>query len=499
MGLHVSSMKNLDPHFAAGSQDRAFADMVFNGLLRYKPGKAPEIEPDLAQEMPEFVMRGQKQVWTFNLRRGILFHSAPGIPAHELTAEDVVFSLQKSADPERCRYSGEYKGMTFSQTNRYTVEIVLDDPMSTVLFFPKFTDYGGGFIISRRAVEKMGGEKFRQHPVGTGPFAFQSHDPGKKIVLNANDTYFRGRPCLKGVEIFFTSRPEDREKKLLSGDLDVVMGSAEKGWIERMIAADGIEMNFFGVGEVVTFYFNTCMAPLDDIRVRKAIAHALDQDVFMATSHKRIIQKIYSPVPAHLLPGGLTRKEALGVAYATDLKKSRSLLTEAGYPHGFDLDLVSSEKRLHITLNQSLADQLARIGIQCRLHVKKHADMHKLIRHQPYPIVLYVAWRPNADQFLTRFFHSNSIIVKGSSPDTNFSHYDKIDALIEDARREINPEKQIDLWKHAQIKILSDAAAYPVMAQIPFFARKANVDYGHELISTLALYPQFTEKTRIQP
>ena len=71
-GVHVSGMGKLDPHFAAGSQDRALADMVFNGLLRYQPGNAPKIEPDLALSLPEFKMVDGRQVWTVNLRKGCI-------------------------------------------------------------------------------------------------------------------------------------------------------------------------------------------------------------------------------------------------------------------------------------------------------------------------------------------------------------------------------------------------------------------------------------------
>jgi peptide/nickel transport system substrate-binding protein len=112
-------------------------------------------------------------------------------------------------------------------------------------------------------------------------------------------------------------------------------------------------------------------------------------------------------------------------------------------------------------------------------------------------VVIYAAWRPNADAYLTRFFHSGSIVVAGKKPDTNFAHYGKVDKLIEDARLEIDPMKQINLWGQAQVMIMSDMAAYPVMYTIQGVARKGYVDYGHPLLSTMALYPQFTEKTRL--
>ena len=208
---------------------------------------------------------------------------------------------------------------------------------------------------------------------------------------------------------------------------------------------------------------------------------------------------VFSPVPAPFLPGGLTRKEAedLGLDYATDLPKARQLLAEAGYPDGFALELVTSEKRLYRNYYQVLQDQLARIGVDCHVAVKPHGEMHKLIRNDPQPIVIYVAWRPNADVYLSRFFHSDSIIVTGRRPDTNFACYDRIDNLIEAARLEIDPEKQVNLWKQAQIRILAEMAAYPIMYTNQCYARRVDVDYGHILTSTMALYPQFTEQTRL--
>jgi peptide/nickel transport system substrate-binding protein len=123
--------------------------------------------------------------------------------------------------------------------------------------------------------------------------------------------------------------------------------------------------------------------------------------------------------------------------------------------------------------------------------------MHKLIRQDVNPIVVYVAWRPNADVYLTRFFHSDSIVVSGAKPDTNFSHYDKIDDLIVEGRTELDPDKQVQLWKDAQVQILEDMIAYPLLYMQQVTARTDNVDFGHELKSVLALYPQITENTTV--
>ena len=496
---HVSRIGSMDPHRAAGSQDRALSDMVFNGLLRYRPGEAPNIEPDIAETVPDFEMINGRQVWTVDLKKNVMFHPAPGLNAHELTADDVVFSFEKAADSNYSAYAGEYEGIAVEKISRYSVQIIPESPLSPVLFLPKLTDYAGGFIVSKKAVQKMGYEQFRHHPVGTGPFVFKRRIKGEKIILTAHNRYFRGRPKLEGVEIHFIADTEERTLALKQGKVDVIMGSGSDGWIENTALARGIELDFHGVGESIILYFNTRMKPLDDIRVRKAVAYALDREVFLDTSNRLLVEKIYSPVPEQLLPGGLNRKEAerLNLLFSKNLEKSRSLLAKAGLADGFTLDLVSSEKRLYKSVYQSLADQLEQIGIRCRIRTVPHSDMHRLIRNDPQPLVVYVAWRPNAEVYLNRFFHSDSVVVQGAEPDTNFSHYTRIDRLIEDARLEIDPEKQINLWEQAQVRILSDMAAYPIMFTRQVYARRSSVDYGHPLVSTMALYPQFTENTRI--
>ncbi|WP_419660703.1 ABC transporter substrate-binding protein [Desulfosarcina variabilis] len=499
-GVHVSEMGNLDPHFAAGSQDRALADMVFNGLLRYQPGNAPVIEPDLAEAIPHFKMVDDHQVWTVKLRKGVWFHAGPGVAAHELTADDVVFSLQKSADPDFCAYAGEYAGLTVMAVDRYTVRITLDRPLSAILFLPKLTNYAGGFIVSRKAIKTMGYQGFKKHPIGTGPFFFEDYKPGQNLVLKAHQRYFRGRPLLAGVEFSFIPEVDQREAGLNAGTLDVIMGSGEKGWLEKMAAQPGVLIDTHGVGEVATLYLNTCQKPLDDIRVRRAIAFALNRQAFLDTVSDQLAGEVYSPVPDPFLPGGISKADAekLFLFYRNDLERARQLMRAAGYANGFALDLVTSEKRLYRVYYEEMRRQLARIDIRCHISVVSHSKMHALIRQTALPMVIYVAWRPNADAYLSRFFHSNAIIITGARPDTNFSHYRNIDPLIEAARIEIDPKRQIQLWEQAQIRILDDMAAYPIMYTKQCYARRAGVKYGHTLVSTMALYPQFTERTCLQ-
>jgi peptide/nickel transport system substrate-binding protein len=146
---------------------------------------------------------------------------------------------------------------------------------------------------------------------------------------------------------------------------------------------------------------------------------------------------------------------------------------------------------------ESMQAQLARVGIKMDVRVVDHATMHDQIRRDVNPVVVYVAFRPTADAYLTQFFHSDAIVLTGKSPNTNFAHYDRVDEQIEQARHEPDAARQEALWKAAQTRALQDVVAYPILYQSQVYARAANVDYGHELASVIQLYPGIDETTRL--
>lgn len=498
-GINAADLGTLDPHYASSTSDRTVVSMIFNGLIRYKPGEAPELEPDLATAIPEPELVDGKQVWTFTLREGVMCHAGPQSEAYALTADDVVYSLTKSANPDRSAFAGEYTGMTFEKVDDLTVKVTVDTPLSPNLFLPKFADYAGGFIVCSKAVEALGDEAIKTQPVGTGAFVFANYTPQDRVTLTANEDYFRGRPKLDGVEVRYMPDISSRELGLRAGELDVISGLDEAQWIEATNGKDGLVVDVHGVGEVVTIHFNTSIPPLDNPDVRKAIAYALDRDEFLALYGPGVAGNVFSPVPVMFMAGGLTQAEVeeLGLDYSYDPEKARQLLADAGFADGFDLTVVSSESGQYRKPYESMQAQLAEVGINLTVNVVDHATMHAQIRENVNPIVVYAAYRPNADAYLTRFYHSASIVVTGAKPDTNFSHFDQIDDLIEQARVETDPAAQEELWKQAQIQILEDMISHTLMYQNQVYARSEAVDYGHPLIAVLNLNPQITELTDI--
>jgi peptide/nickel transport system substrate-binding protein len=498
-GMNAADLGTLDPHFAATTNDRTVVDVIFNGLVRYKPGDSNEMEPDLAVEIPEPEETDDGQVWRFEIREGVMTHPHPDVDSYELTADDVIFSLERAADPDRSAYAGEYTGMSFEKVDDYTVDIIVEQPLSEVLFLPKVSDYAGGFIVPQQAVEAIGDDAFQTNPVGTGPFRFESYTPQDRIRVLAHDDYFHGQPELGGVDFRFVPDDSSRELALQTGELHVINGPADAVWIDRIDAMDDISVDVFGVGEVTFLTFNVDAEPFDDIRVRQAIAYAIDRDEHLALFGAPAAENVYSLVPDQLLDGGLSEDEAReqDLTYDYDPDRAIELLEEAGYPDGFELQLVSSESESYLRNYESMQAELAQVGIDLELQVVDHSTMHEQIRDNVNPVVIYIAWRPNADVYLTRFAHSSTRTVVGESPDTNFSQYTGIDDLIEEARTETDPDQQIELWKEANIQLLEDLAVYPLHFLNQVYARRDSVDYGHELVSVMGLTPQITENTTL--
>lgn len=497
-GVNAQDLATLDPHLASGTQDRTVVDMVFNGLVRFKPGDASVIEPDLATAVPEPVDENGKQTWTFTLRTGVMCHASPKSEAYELTSDDVVFSLQKAANPDTSGSSGEYSGMTFEAVDPTTVKVTVAAPLSSTLFLPKFTNYQGGYIVCKQAFEALG-EEAATTPVGTGPFMFKSYTPQTSVELVANDDYFRGAPKLAGVEVRYMPDATSRELALQSGELDVAAGVNEAQWVDRINSEGTLTADVFGVGEVAFINLDVQNDILKDIKVRQAITLAISREDHQALYGSPVSEIVYSVVPQPLMPGGLTREEveAAGLPVDQNIEQAKQLMIDAGYEDGFDLTLTTSEMPAYRQNYEVVQAELAEIGINVELNVVDHATMHSQIREGVNPIVIYVAYRPTADSYLNRFFAADSIIVTGAKPDANFSRYSGIDDLILQARAETDPAKQAELWKQANLKLLQDAVVIPLQYQNQVYARVQGVDYGHELVSVLALYPGIDETTTL--
>jgi peptide/nickel transport system substrate-binding protein len=485
VGLASADAGVLDPHMNSSTPGKAFLQQIFNGLVRLKPGEiSPDlIEPDLAER---WTSSPDGREWTFHLRRGVQCHHDFG----EFTADDAVFSLKRAATRATSAFSSDYAAFqSVEATDRYTVRIRLSAPIPSLLGV--VMNFHGGNMVCKAAVEKLGEDGFRRKPVGTGPFAFAEYVPQQYGKLVANDKYFRGKPALR--ELTYRLIPSDSARDLAfqAGEIDMVYLRTSQETFNRVRRMPGVKLYAMTPAEMSVLHLNRTMPPLDNLKVRQAIAHALDRDGLHQFRGRDTSRPALSVVPAGYLG---TLNDAPLAAHNVALAKQ--LLTEAGYPNGITIKTIHTTLSGMMTFMEAVQAQLKRAGITLEITPVEHATFHQQIRQNLSQVVHFQAARfPVADVYLTHFFHSNSIVGTPTAV-TNFSHCKVADAEIEAARSEPDPKKQIALWHEAQRKILNDVCAIPLNEAMQLWAVKDSVDLGYAIKGALNLGPAVLETSR---
>lgn len=483
LGAAAADIGTLDPHYAASTVDRTLVAFMFGGLVRFAPGSTDpaQIEGDLAES---WEVSDDNLVWTFALREGVQWHHGYG----EVTADDVVFSLTKSADSARSAFASDYSAIdSVEALDPHTVRITLARQIPSVLGL--LANYAGGFLISQAAYEERG-DAFSRQPVGFGPFQLDRIEPGVAVHFTAHADYFRGTPRLERVTYRFLSAASARDLAFLAGEVDAITGLADPRWLARTEAIDGATVDIFNPSELSLLHINTTRAPFDDIRVRQALAHAVDAGRIAQFRGDAFTRVAKSVIPSNNL--GYTEDNGYR---AFDPDRAQELLAEAGFPDGLETSMIASQLPSYEASNQILQAQLEELGITLALEPVEHATWHQMIRQDLSAMVNYGAARfPVADVYLTQFFHSDSIVGSETAV-TNFSHCDVADAQIEAARVETDAEAQIALWQEAQRRIMEHVCAIPLTETAGVWARRGTLDWGHAFEGSMSLGPLVTELT----
>jgi len=436
------------------------AQQIFDGLVAFDQTLA--ISPSLAQ-----FWRASRDglTWTFTLRQGVRFHHG-----RELTADDVVFSLTRVLNPRvksgaadlfaHIRGAAEFRAGRASTVagltavDRYTVQVSLSEapvPFVTLLAV------GQAKIVPREVVERDPAG-FGVKPVGTGPFRFERWERGREIVLAANTDYFDGAPRLSHLvyRIFPGGELDQMYQEFVKGELEDTQPPSRD---YRAAITSGRHVYVRRPMFSVRFYgFNTRTKPFDDRRVRQAIVAAVDRDAIIEIAH---LGK-HSPARGIVPPGTLGFNPAL-VAGGYDPRRAAALLTEAGYPGGHGLpklEIWSSVSNAAIQReHEMIRRSLAAIGAQAEFkYLTDWPAFSKALTDGRLPAFLY-AWYadvPDADDFLTKLFHSRSA--------RNFTRYRNpiVDDLLEAARIAPDPQRRVELFRRAEQLIVDDAVVLPI-------------------------------------
>ena len=461
VSIFAQDIGTLDPDFAVGTQDRAPVAWIFNALTRYKPGTIDPkaLEPDLATSWDE---SEDGKTWTFHLRHGVQFHGGYG----EMTADDVVFSYTKAAQAATSAFAADYAQFAAVEApDPYTVKITLKQPVPSLLGL--VANYSGGFILSKKAYEERG-DGFKRAPIGTGPFMF--------------------KPRIGAISYRFMPSAASRDLAFQNGEIDLGDGIQDQKWVTRIRAVPHAVTDVMDPAELSQLYLNVTAKPLDDIRVRQAIAYGINRAEILRWRGADVARE-----PRSVIPGGYLGYTADNGLLPYDPAKAKQLLAEAGYKDGVTVKMVMTQEPNSLALMQVVQAQLKRVGITVDMNVVEHATYHQMIRQDLSPLSFYAAARfPVADVYLTQFFSSRSIVL-GPTAVTNFSHCSAADGEIDAARSEVDLAKQAQDWAAAQRKIIAAVCAVPLVETLQVWAHHDDFDFGFQPGGSMSLGPMLTE------
>ncbi|MFS8110666.1 ABC transporter substrate-binding protein [Rhizobium jaguaris] len=484
-----------DPAMTKTGDDETVALQIFNSLIAPPRGTLDvdldKLQPVLAKSWD---ISPDRKTWTFHLRPGVKWHKGYG----EVSAEDVKFSFERQMDPKL----GGVHGASFKSIA--SIDIV--DPL-TVRFNLKATDPFfhvealipgfGRFIVPKKAVEELG-EKFGFQPVGSGAFEFSEYRPQEAIILKAFDGYFGGRAPLDELELRYIPDNNAATIAFIGGELDVTGGDRDPKWVKNMQAQNpDAVINTLLPGSLQFISFNMTVKPLDNLKVRHALAYAIDRNQWA-----KAFGIVHGDLPA------IVPEEFFGALKASDIpaelrydynpEKAKALLAEAGYPNGFSLDAIISERDDYKTNMLMVQDMLRKIGVNLNLQVQDHASYQANIRQDRGTVVeLSTAMEPTAPQVLNEFLSKQAAVGKPSSL-RNFSHYGEvggnIDDLVAKAVAEADAAKQLEYLKQAQLQVLKDVPLITLQTAPIITAFQGKIDLGYKPVSGYGQFEYSTAK-----
>jgi peptide/nickel transport system substrate-binding protein len=361
-------LDHADPYFNSVRIGVIFSHHVWDTLI-YRNPRTNAYVPSLATSWKWL----DDQTLEFELRRGVKFHNGA-----DFTADDVVYTLNFVADPNN-------KAVTQQNVNWIKRAEKIDTYKVRILTkqaFPAALEYLAGPIIihPHEYYARVGPPGMNEKPIGTGPYRVTEHAFGKYIRLERNPNYFgdgpKGRPKIEKAEFRFIPDAQTRIAELLAGGIDLVRQvTVDQGRQLKTVPQLQVVS-----GEIMRFVFmqfnvlaNTPVAEIRDIRVRKAIMHAIDRDMMVKT----IVGEGARTLHAFCFPSQFGCSDESAPRYDYDPAKARKLLSEAGYPNGFEIDLYANQDRNHA---EAIVGYLYAVGIKANLRFMQYAAQRDAVR-----------------------------------------------------------------------------------------------------------------------
>lgn len=432
-----SSPTNLDPRVGIDGQSENIDNLIFDDLL--SKGDDLNVAPGLAErwEIPDPL------TYVFHLHPGVRFHDG-----RMLTARDVKWTFDSLLEGKiRSTKAANYKFVDrIEARDDLTVIFHLKEPDAPLLW--NLSDGAMGIV------PYGSGDEITQHPIGSGPFKFVSAETDREVVLARNDEYWGQKAKLARVR--FTVVPDETTEalELRKGTGDAALNAITPDTVVALARDPNLEVEHAPGTRLAYLAFNLRDPILKDARVRQAIAYALDRGPMIEYLWRGLAQPARS-----ILPAQSWAYNGAVATYQHDPEKARQLLDAAGYP-------ILNGVRFHITMKTStdpntrlmvavIQQQLREVGIALDIRSFEFATFFSDVQHGAFQMygLRWIGGNEDPDIF-EYAFHSSKFPPNGANRD--YYSNPKIDALIDQARREIDPKVRKPLYAEVQSILAQD-------------------------------------------
>lgn len=417
--------------------------------------------------------------YLFRLREGVRFHD--GSPCD---AEAVRFNIERMWKYDAPHYSpvaADYNRIglevldTVEVTGPLEIRFTLKEP------FPEFLRYmtqedapGAQVYISAEALKKCGNDGIVDHAPGTGPFRFDGRIDtrfGSGLRLARNDDYWGGVPRLDGIEFKPYPVLEDRYRALLSGEADLAYG-LEGSDVDELVRRGFVVLEG-QVPYIWYFIFNMHDPVLRDMRVRHAIAYAVDRNRLSLEFFRG-----HTDVPSGMLPPASPAFDPeYQFPYGYDPARSRQILKDANIDPSWKLQILTasagSGQLVPVQICEYLVESLEAVGLQCEIVRNDDWVSYCNDWRSGLPVgagMSQMSWGMSCDIWLDQVLHSRNSSPYGFNAGYYFNA--EVDRLFDSARRTRNDDRRFQLYRQANALIMSDLPVLPM-----FTLRRGSVCY----------------------
>src|SRR5712692_7231529 len=473
----AADVTSMDPHFLNIAPNINIAWHVFDALTHVD--EDARLIPGLAVSWRAI----DATTWEFRLRRGVRFHDGA-----ELTAEDVVFSIERTLTVP----NGQLR--TFTQrivgkqiVDAHTLRLKTATPYAMVPY-----DLNSVFIVSRKAAAGASPEDFDSgHAmIGTGPFRFLRFARGDRVELARNDAYWGGKPAWEKVVFRIVPTDPARIAGLLSGELDAIE-QVPTADLPRIRRDPGLHTAQKVSWRTIFFHLDQRSAsppgltdksgrplarnPFRDFRVRQALSLAINRQAIA----ERLMEGAALPA------SNLVSPPVFG--YAPDLKPDRydpaeakRLLAQAGFADGFAMTLAAPNNRYvnDDQIAQAVAQMLAHIGIRARVELLPMNAYLPKARKREFAFAM-LGWGSFSGDLALRSLVATANPGKGFGA-WNWSGYSnaRVDALLERGFASVDPKRREALAREAMRIAMRDHAVIALHHQVTAWAMRKPLAYA---------------------